>query len=239
MIGSFLILFGAAAAPAAVADTIADPAPFASDQVPDPVLAELRGGIRLPNGIDVALSIDTLTAVNGAIVLQTVVKIDKGSPVITVYAPADGQSVAAPNGAANAASGLLPMVTYDRQHGIQIVAQVTGPAISFSHANSAGTPVSSGLNAIDPIVPVQTGNGVITAIEAGARRGVELSGPDIQITHLTGNAFGSVIANSGSDRAIDTRTTIDIDLRNAGPDILGSTAFRVENIAIEAMSTRF
>ena len=62
---------------------------------------------------------------------------------------------------------------------------------------------------------------------------------DIRIVHLTGNAIGSAIANMGSDRAIDTQTTLSIDLRNAGPDVLGSTMLRVEDVGIGALTSRF
>ncbi|MBC7284911.1 hypothetical protein [Hoeflea sp.] len=70
--------------------------PFQAERVPDSVLAAQRGGLRLPGGIDVHLSIDTVTAVDGRIVLQTVTRIAEGSPVVSAYAPAEGQSVAPP-----------------------------------------------------------------------------------------------------------------------------------------------
>ena len=84
-------------------------------------------------------------------------------------------------------------------------------------------------------MPVATDNGTVQQDMAG----VSLQGTDIRIVHLTGSAIGSAIANSGNDRAIDTLTTLSIDLSNAGPDVLGSAMLRVEGVAIDAASMRF
>ena len=54
-----------------------------------------------------------------------------------------------------------------------------------------------------------------------------------------GGAFGSAILNSGSDRTISTATTVSIDLRNAGPEVLGSALLRIEDVAIGALTTRY
>ena len=51
-----------------------------------PTLAQQRGGIRLPGGIDVSLSIDTVTALDGSVVLQTVTRIAEGAPVVAARA---------------------------------------------------------------------------------------------------------------------------------------------------------
>jgi hypothetical protein len=229
MIGPALIFLHAAAI------QISPAAPFEAGKVPDAVLAEQRGGIRLPNGIDVALSIDTTTALDGQIVLQTVTKIDLGAPVTRVFAPADGQPVAS---AAESAAVLVgaPTVTYDRQNGIRISG---GPAIpvSLSSGQAAGPQpqIAEGLQPIDPANPLTTDNGVVQRDVAG----VSLQGTDIRIVHLTGEAFGSAIANSGNDRAIDTLTTLSVDLSNAGPDVLGSAMLRIESVGIDAMAMRY
>ena len=120
MIGTALLLLQAVAVHAA---------PFPSAGVPNAVLATQRGGIRLPNGIDVTLSIDTITAVDGSIVLQTVTKIDEGSPATLVFAPTEGKPVALPGGEANVSNAVAPVVTYDRQNGIRVT---SGAAIPVS-----------------------------------------------------------------------------------------------------------
>ena len=212
-------------------------APF-SNRVPDEVLAVQRGGIRLPSGIDVALSIDTLTAVDGAIVLQTVTKIDEGGPLTRVFAPEEGQTVAAPHAAAMTSA--QPVVTYDRQNGLQITTGGTMPALSISSRNGqAGQEIAAGLQQVDLAAPVETASGTLLARTGEGLQGVELRGVDINILHLTGGAYGSAIVNMGSDRAIDTFTELSVDLHNAGPDVLGSTMLRIESLAIEAMAARF
>jgi len=225
MIGTALLLLQAVAVHAA---------PFPSAEVPNAVLATQRGGIRLPNGIDVTLSIDTITAVDGSIVLQTVTKIDEGSPATRVFAPTNGEAVALPGGAANVANAVAPVVTYDRQNGIRVISGGAIP-VSLSNGGARQSEAAEGLTAIDASMPVATDNGTVQQDMAG----VSLQGTDIRIVHLTGSAIGSAIANSGNDRAIDTLTTLSIDLSNAGPDVLGSAMLRVESVAVDAASMRF
>lgn len=235
MIGAALIL-----AQLAMAAQVYDQAPL-----PDAELADLRGGIRLPNGIDAALTIETLTAINGAIVLMTVVKIDSGAPKTTVFAPIEGAEAPAPSPAPIApGSPSLPTISFDSRNGLHIVpgkgglpTAVTDNAAPGAQLQGGGVP--DGLTQIDMGAPAQSGDGRITASVRGGLQSVELALSDLQVMHFTGNAFGSAIANSGSDRAIDTQTTVSLDLRNAGPDVLGSAMLRVADVATEAMATRF
>lgn len=216
--------------------------PFDAVELPEIVLAEQRGGIRLPGGINVALTIDTVTAVDGRIVLQTITRIADASPVVTAYAPEDGASIPlAARGGAENLGGTPPQISYDRQHGLTVTAGLPPVPLTVSRtagATNEATP-AEGLRTLDLSRPVTTTAGLVQARGAGGRSGVELIGADIQIFHLTGNAIGSAIANSGSDRSIDTATTLSIDLRNAGPDVLGSTMLRVEDVALRALATRF
>lgn len=213
---------------------------YTAPTLPDQVLAEQRGGIRLPSGIDATWSIDTRTAVNGSVVLQTVVRVDQGSPQVAAYAPNQGENVPLSRQALATTSGGETTVSYDPRSGLTVTTtgRAGSPVIINGSAASSGKPIE-GLQQIDPRMAHATDNGIIRAVGANGDRGVELVGGDISITHLTGTALGSVIANTGSDRAIDTQTTLTIDLRNAGPDVLGSSMFRVENVAIDALATRF
>jgi hypothetical protein len=217
--------------------------PYDQPAVPNPVLAVQRGGIRLPNGVDVALSIDTITAINGSVVLRTVTKIDEGVPRTMVFTPADGNPVILTRNGGEASSTMQqPSVTYDRQNGIRVIAGAMSMPVNFTVSNPArgeGRPSADGLEAIDPSMGVTTADGVVRTVSDGGWRAVELKGSDITITHLAGNAIGSVISNSGSDRAIDTLTNLSIDLGNAGPDVIGSAMLRVEAVSIEAMSIRY
>ena len=222
----------------------AEPGRFDRDALTDAELARQRGGFRLPNGIDVAMTVQTQSAVDGLVVLKTVFRADQGQPALTVLAPRPGQQVAAPLPATTTASSANsgPNVTYDSRNGIQISSGGGGPAVTLSAAGMAATPLAGtadGLTAID-VGPggVATDAGVVSAATQGAIRSVELTAKDLSITHFAGSAFGSAIANSGSDRTIDTQTAVTIDLANAGPDVLGSALLRVDSIATDALASR-
>ena len=68
----------------------AEPGRFDRDALTDAELARQRGGFRLPNGIDVAMTVQTQSAVDGLVVLKTVFRADQGQPALTVLAPARG-----------------------------------------------------------------------------------------------------------------------------------------------------
>lgn len=225
-------------APTFSEDTTADN-PFGRTALSNQVLAEQRGGIRLPSGIDVVLSVETRTAIDGEVVLQTVVKIDSGAPVTTVYVPETGRTVMVPERALENGIGAATRVTYDRQSGISITRITPTPDVSVKAQPAGQVPQpAEGLREIDISSPVTTDHGLVSNLGQVLRPGVELKASDIQVVHFTGGVFGSGIFNFGHDRAIDTQTTISIDLRNAGPEVLGSAMFRVESIGIDALSIR-
>lgn len=237
MIGRALIFAHAALVQVASGEPPAGP--FQTERVPDSMLAAQRGGLRLPGGIDVHLSIDTVTAVDGRIVLQTVTRIAEGSPVVSAYAPAEGQSVARPQ-RQKLATASQPQVTYDRQHGLTVTTGMPTVPVTLARGESVETAeLASGLRALELNQAATTPDGVVQARGESGSGGIELQGLDIRILHLTGQAFGSAIVNSGSDRAIDTQTTLSIDLRNAGPEVLGSAMLRVEDVATSALAARF
>lgn len=228
-----------AAAPAEAA-AAGEPA-FDAAAVPDAVLATQRGGVRLPNGIDLALSVQTQTAVNGAVVLQTVYALDQGPASLTVYAPPKGSVVPAASSASPppGSAATLPVVSYDPRTGLTVSQGHGGVPVTVGGGVRAGPPtVAPGLKALDQSTGQETAAGAVTSRTDGLLRTVTLSGTDFTVSHLAGAAFGSAIANSGSDRAIDTITSISIDLRNAGPDLIGSVFFRVEDVALGALGSR-
>lgn len=234
MSGLLLLLLAQAAA----VSPAAEGPPIAAAPVADPILAEQRGGFRLPSGIDVALSVQTQTAVNGAILLRTVFQIDQGSPNFTIYAAKPGETVgmSAAGGDPQTARTSTPIISYDRTNGLQVQPGATFSPISVSAKPGAVAALPVGLTEV--AAGTVTDAGAITDTTRNGVRAVSLSGADLTITHLAGNAFGSAIANSGSDRAIDTQTTVSINLSNAGPDVLGSTMFRVQDIALDAVAMR-
>jgi hypothetical protein len=108
-----------------------------------------------------------------------------------------------------------------------------------------GVAVSAGPSARElPAGLVEAGagtieSGTLSASADGPVRRIELlQGQEISITHLAGGAFGSAIANTGSDRTVETVTSVGIDVRNASPDNLGSTFLQVGDLAADAMARR-
>ena len=80
------------------------------------------------------------------------------------------------------------------------------------------------------VAPTALGNVRVSA--DGSR--VELVGADLRVSHLVGGAFGSIVANSGNDRAIDVTTTVDIAVSGVRPELLGNSLSAVSNIAAES-----
>lgn len=220
-----------------VADLPADPV-YAEEAVPDPVLAEQRGGFRLPNGIDVALTVQTQTVVDGAVVLHTVFALDQGPATLAVYAPRNGTTVMVAQGTEPSQSAAVPTVSYDSRTGVTVAPGFSTVPVSVGTGAAPSASLPAGLAQIDPTGTPATDNGVVSGQSSGLLRLVTLSSPDFNVAHFAGSAFGSAIANSGSDRAFDTVTSVSIDLRDAGPDVLGSAMFRVENVALGALGAR-
>lgn len=216
---------------------LAQAVPLAAATVPDDELADQRGGFMLPNGVDVALTVQTQTSLDGNVVLRTVFKADQGPASLTVYAPRSGELVAARTGGPGAAT-VMPVVTYDSRTGIQISAAGGGPSVSIATPGAGVDVLPAGLARVDAATGAVTDNGVISQTTRGALQTAELTSADLSIAHLAGSAFGSAIANSGSNRAIDTQTTIGLDLRNAGSQLLGSGLLRVEDVTTSAMQFR-
>ncbi|HVF95033.1 MAG TPA: hypothetical protein VM900_12035 [Sphingomonas sp.] len=213
--------------------------PLGAPALPDPVLSEQRGGFRLPSGIDVSITVQTQTVLDGAVVLRTVFRADQGTPTLTIMAPPAGQTVPAPRNAATSAAAqgaATPSVTYDRNMGLQLVPGITTPKVSISSGAAGAATAGEGLATVAP--GAVTDNGIVSAATNGGLKTVTLDAAELSITHIAGNAFGSAILNSGSDRAIDTQTTVSIDLSNTGPDVLGSTMFKIQDVAIAAAAMR-
>jgi hypothetical protein len=207
--------------------------------LPDPVLAQERGGFSLPGGLDIALTVQTQTAIDGKVVLTTVFRAVEGPAAFTAYVPRPGETVVSHNNAASggaAGTQTLPTVVIDGRNGVRVTPGVTPPTVSVTGGAGGNGGVPDGL--VEAGAGAVTDAGTVGGSASGSVRTIELRGSDISVTHLAGGAFGSAIANSGSDRAIDTTTSVGIDLSNAGPDNLGSTMFRVENVAIDALRSR-
>lgn len=237
MIGPLLAMLAQVAPAAPIPTPVLDATPVA-----DPVLAEQRGGFRLPNGVDVSLTVQSQTTVNGAVLLRTVFSLDQQKPSLAIYVPRNGETVpagastsAAPTSAASAGQATVPTISYDRNGSLQVTSVVV-PSVSVSGGGPSADAVPTGLT--QTAAGAVTDAGMLSESATNGTHQVTLQGSDFAITHLSGNAFGSAIANSGSDRTIDTQTTVSINLGNAGPDVIGSAMFRVQDMALDAVALR-
>ncbi|WP_267347491.1 hypothetical protein [Sphingomonas sp. GM_Shp_2] len=217
---------------------IAQGAPFAAAPVADTELAEQRGGFRLPSGIDVALTVQTQTAINGAVVLRTVFRTEDAGPSFAVYTPRPGETVAARgDGGQGGAPATTPVISYDRATGIHVTRGAAVPGVTITGGAASAQSLAAGLQRVGD-ASAATDAGWLRQATAGATRTATLEGQDLSITHFAGAGFGSLILNTGDDRAIDTQTSVSIALANAGPDVLGSAMFRAANVGIEAAMMR-
>ena len=109
-------------------------------------LAEMRGGFDLPGGLSVAMAVTTNTQIDGRMVLQTILTIDRGAPQLAVLASPDGTpgSLVAvdPNAATATAGGVIQLTRAGDQTRVTLNGQSTqvthllGGALGSLVANS-------------------------------------------------------------------------------------------------------
>ena len=213
--------------------------------VPDEDLAEMRGGLILPSGLEIALAVRQDTSIDGALVLRTSYVVDQGAPKLSILTPSPGQTVPGTTGqdaqggrGPAAAPGGDGSVVIDRAGGIALFQPgLSGPTGVQVNVTRGGAPPSDeGLTAVSlqPGESATTPSGTLTldAIPGGSRIGLQNVGTEI--SHLVGQTIGTTIANSANDRTIDTVSVIDLNLTNVSPDLIGSGMLTVENVAVEA-----
>ncbi|RYF12639.1 MAG: hypothetical protein EOO77_17120 [Oxalobacteraceae bacterium] len=86
-----------------------------------------------------------------------------------------------------------------------------------------------------PAVIASSGVISLTNDEGGAR--VTLSAPAIQVEHLVGQATGAVVSNTANNRAIDTVSSINVNLVGLPPGLSGGV-LTINRIAADAASRR-
>lgn len=188
---------------------------FAQLPVEDDALATMRGGFGLPGGLEVSVAVQSDTRVNGLLLLRSVFVVDKGAPELSVF----GRTGDVASSTARTGNG------------------VPSSTVTISGGTFALGGASEGLERLDVSAggaSVATAGGSVRVDKAGAGSQVVLSGPTLDVSHLAGQAYGSVIANRGNDVTIDTVTNINIDLKNTMPSNIGSAMFRVEALAIDS-----
>lgn len=228
-----------AVAVAAASDAPAGDAPV---RVPDRELATMRGGLMLPNGLNVAIGIDIQTRIDGVLALHTIfsseaqgvrvftdgrtspsevpgtVTVETGDPswpTVSVSRTPTGTTVTAPAAGAPASVNI-----------------VSGPTTGWLDA-SGQTPVLVVANG--PAVDASSGSIRLTSDARGSQ--VQLVTPATEIRHLVGQATGAVISNTANDRVIDTVSTVNVNLVGLPAGLMNGMLL-VNRIATEAAGPR-
>lgn len=164
---------------------------------PDDRLDAVRGGFLLPNGMDIGLGITVDTLIDGRPALSTVLTIDNASH-LTIFTGGDMQQQ-------SSTTGIL-------------VAGPNGP--SLVRITQDASP-ASGISGRQPVAvlpngaPVQTPWGAVQLAQSDGQATVLLIGDGLELRHMIGTATGALVANTVSDRVIDTMVTVDLDIRHS------------------------
>lgn len=212
--------------------------------VPDRELATMRGGILLPNGLNIAIGIDIQTRINGVLALHTVYSSEAPAKGVQVYtdgrdspSTATGSTVVTTGGTQNASvdasrspagTTVIP-ATSSQPTTINVVSGPTSTWLNGAGQNNVAV-VANG-----PAISAPSGTISLTEDAEGAR--VTLSTPTTEIQHLVGQATGSVVSNTANDRTIDTVSSINVNLVGVPAGLLGS-ALMINRIAVDAVSRR-
>lgn len=217
--------------------------PFAVHRVGEGELAAMRGRLLLPNGLDVAIGIDIQTRVDGILVLHTIYASEGANPGVRVFTDGAGAATTAPATVrlASPSTTGTPVVIVDRSPtGTTILPTAATAAATVNLVN--GDPSTWLTSAGQTEVPV-TANGPAVDAQPGAislrsdagGAVVMLTTPDLQIRQLIGQATGVVVANTGSDRTIDTVSSVNVDLNGISPATFAAV-FAAQRAVFDAFS---
>jgi hypothetical protein len=172
--------------------------PFAGARtVADGALGDVRGGVLLPNGMDIGLGITVDTRIDGRLVLSTVLTMDDVAH-LAVYTGGGAQ------GQATATMLLVP--------------GPNGPSLVRITQDAPSAPAGSGREPVAVIpngAPVETQWGSVQLAQSDTQSTVVLAGEGVELRHMIGAVTGALVANTGSNRVIDTMVTIDLDIRHS------------------------
>lgn len=238
-------LAGAAAIPSITVVAPSGAFPPNVHRVPDPELAVMRGGLLLPDGLDIAIGIDIQTRLNGALILHTIYSSDGPNAGIKVYT--DGTTSPATTPAtvsvATAAAQSTPTIIVDRATtGTIVAAPAQSAPVTVNLVQGAP---STWLGAAGQNVVPVTANGPAVASEGnsiqlattGQGSVVTLNGPGLAVQQFVGQATGIVVANTGNDRVIDTVSSINVNVQGISPALMASL-FAANRIATSAIQAR-
>lgn len=209
--------------------------------VPDHELASMRGGMLLPNGLNVAVGIDIQTRIDGVLALHTIYSSEGPNSGIRVYTDGTTSPSTAPTTTVVSTQGAPVVVSWSPTQ-TTVIPSGGGPAMTI---NVVAGPMSNWLDAAgQTLIPVSTNGPAIDAAPGrfsltndtqGAR--VTLMAPSIEVQHLVGQATGAVILNTANNRVVDTVSSINVDLIGL-PSGLLSGVLMVNRIAADAASGR-
>lgn len=228
-------------------------AAFDSAPVADTELATYYGKFIAPGGIDLAMAVQSDTAVDGQLVLRSIFTADNGPPSLQVFAPLPGmsgpglQSAAGSGDAQSSPQNQSVSIMVDRAGANSaIVPLSTGstlsPHVMIAKAEQAAplAPDNAGLAPV-AVIPgrsaTQTGAGAVSAADTYGGTRVTLDGAGLSVSHLMGGATGSFIVNTANNRVIDTVTTVAVNIRNAEVLSTSSAMLRIDGIATLAAQT--
>ena len=219
--------------------------PFHVAPVPEAELKTMRGGLRLPNGLELLLGIDIQTRVDGLLALHTVYASDGQTPGIRVYT-----------------DGLNPVPSAPTTQTVQGSTTITPPVLTVDRTPTGttilpgGTTVGATVNLVvgDPSTwlsgegqtqlpvtrngaPVATAQGDVSLQDRPDGAVVVLKSPDLEVQQLIGRATGVVVANMADNRTIDTISAVNVDLRGLTPGLL-SGQFMMQRAALDAVLSR-
>jgi hypothetical protein len=244
MLNAVVLLLAASAAEPEFT-VIAAPRPWHVRPVPDQLLATMRGGMRLPNGLDLTLGIDLQTRVDGQLVLHTTYASEGAAQGIRVFydGGADVQTPPATQTVATGATPGTPVLIVDRSPtGSTLVPTASAPATTVNLVSGDQSTWLNGVGQIEvPLTAdgqsVRAGPGDYSLAQSEAGTAVVLKSDDYEVQHLIGEATGVVLANTGSDRSIDTVSSINVDIARLPTSLLAS-GFAAQRAALEWVLAR-
>ena len=200
--------------------------------VPDARLANMRGGILLPNGTSVVVGIALETRVDGMLALRT--QFSTEAPGVQIFAGGPGTTIVnLPETTIPGNQNGVPEVRIDRGATGTVIGAVPATLVTNVRLGVGSDSEAARLPGV--VIPV-TENGAAVETALGAVRLVrtaggtitELNGPDLAVQQLVGQATGTIVANTASNRVIDNVTWVNVAVNgNLLPSGLTSSIERV------------
>jgi hypothetical protein len=198
----------------------------------------MRGGVLLPDGLDVDIGIDIQTQVNGVLVLHTVLSTADPGQALRVYSGGTAPANAGATTVTLNAGG--PVLTLNRTGSattLQTPSTPLNPTVLVVSAPTSIWPQYPNENQVGVTPngpPVQTANGAIQEQQSGNNTSVTLSSPGLSVAQLVGDSLGTVVTNQLDNQTIQSTTVVDVDLHGTWP-ATANALFNVGNLALAAV----